>query len=100
LLVIDSGYSLTCWWQAATESPVALGTSPIEDTAYIPGLDLNKKRSLKPGQSYDAIGGRHPNKTVNIGFADGHADLKPASDLLVEKIEDGRYTNTLLWQDQ
>jgi prepilin-type N-terminal cleavage/methylation domain-containing protein/prepilin-type processing-associated H-X9-DG protein len=100
LLIVDSGYSLTCWWQAATESPAALGASTIDDTAYIPGLDLNKKRSLKPGQSYDAIGGRHPNKTVNVGFADGHAASEPASDLLVEKTKDGEYTNILLWQDQ
>jgi prepilin-type processing-associated H-X9-DG protein len=55
---------------------------------------------LWPGQTWDAIGGRHPNKTVNIGFADGHAELKPACDLLVERGEDEEYSNMVLWHGQ
>jgi prepilin-type N-terminal cleavage/methylation domain-containing protein/prepilin-type processing-associated H-X9-DG protein len=100
LLIVDSGYSLICWWNATADPPVTLAGKCIEDTAYIPGLEINKNKVLWPGQSLDAIGGRHPNKTVNIGFADGHAGLKPASDLLVEKEKDGCYTNTVLWQGQ
>jgi len=100
LLIVDGGYSLICWWQAAAEPPVALGDSYIEDTSYIPGLAVNKDRILWPGQSGDAIGGRHVNKSVNVGFADGHAELKPASELLVEKEKDGAYTNMVLWQGQ
>jgi prepilin-type N-terminal cleavage/methylation domain-containing protein/prepilin-type processing-associated H-X9-DG protein len=100
LLIGDSGYSLICWWNATANPPAPFDPNCIEDTAYVPGLKINKDKVLWPGQSVDAIGGRHPNKTVNVGFADGHADSKPARDLLVEKIEDGRYTNTLLWQGQ
>jgi len=99
LLVVDSGYALISWWQATAEPPAPLDDSDIENTAYVPGLGINQDRSLRPGQTSDAVGGRHPNKTVNIGFADGHADGRQAGDLLVEKTEEG-YTNTLLWQIQ
>jgi len=98
LLVVDSGYGLTCWWLATAEPPSALGKAGMEDTAYIPGLKINTSITVRPGQTADAIGGRHPNKTVNIGFADGHADLQPAGGLLVEKVKDDQYTNTRLWQ--
>ncbi len=100
LLLVDAGYTLISWWQAAAEPPVALEDLYIADTSYVPGLEINKRRSLWPGQTSDAIGGRHPNKTVNVGFADGHAELKPARDLLVEKGSDGQYNNMTLWQNQ
>ncbi len=100
LLLVDSGYSLISWWQATAEPPAPFDDSHIEDTAYIPGLEINKGRSLWPGQTGDAVGGRHPNKTVNIGFADGHADGKQAGELLVEKTASGDYTNALLWHVQ
>ncbi len=100
LLLVDSGYTVISWWQATLEPPVPLDASYVEDTAYIPGLAINKERTLWTGQSCDAIGGRHPNKTVNVGFADGHAELKKAAELLVEKTESGDYTNTVLWQGQ
>ncbi|MCL5282690.1 MAG: prepilin-type N-terminal cleavage/methylation domain-containing protein [Planctomycetes bacterium] len=100
LLLVDAGYGLICWWHAAAEPPVALEDLYIADTSYVPGLEINKDRNLWPGQTWDAIGGRHPNKTVNIGFADGHAELKPARDLLVEKGKDRGYNNMVLWQGQ
>ena len=100
LLIADSGYSLLCWWNATADPPCSLDPSYIEDTSYVPGLEINKNKGLKTGQAADAIGGRHPNQMVNIGFADGHADPQPAGDLLVEKTEDGRYTNTRLWLGQ
>ena len=98
LLIVDSGYSLIAWLHATADPPVPLGSVPIEDTAYVPGLAINKSRDLRPGQSVDAKDGRHPNRTVNVGFADGHADTRPAADLLVEKTKDGGYTNMVLWQ--
>jgi prepilin-type processing-associated H-X9-DG protein len=100
LLIVDSGYSLICWWNATADPPVKFNSNYIEDVSYVPGLEINKDKALWAGQTTDAIGGRHPNKTVNVGFADGHADPKPASDLLVEKIEDSQYTNTHLWLGQ
>ena len=100
LLVSDSGYSLICWWNTTADPPYSLDPGYIEDTSYIPGLEINKNKILKTGQTSDALGGRHPNKTVNVGFVDGHADLHQASELLVEKTKDGAYTNTRLWLGQ
>ena len=87
LLIVDSGYSIINWWHAADIAFGSLGNTRIEDTAYIPGLKINKERNLWPGQEQDAIYGRHTNKTVNVGFADGHVKCIKADDLLVEKIE-------------
>jgi prepilin-type processing-associated H-X9-DG protein len=97
LFIVDSGYSLISWWHAADEPPVVLGKAVIEDTAYIPGLWINKKRDLLPGQERDAIYGRHPNKTVNVGFADGHVSRTKADDLLVEKMGDDYKNKKPLW---
>jgi prepilin-type processing-associated H-X9-DG protein/prepilin-type N-terminal cleavage/methylation domain-containing protein len=91
LLVLDSGYAIICWWHAADVSPVPLGNARIEDTAYVPGLKINKDRLLWPGdaQSFDALQGRHPGKTVNIGYMDGHVAKSKADELLVENTPDG-----------
>jgi len=98
LLVVDCGYSMITWWHAADRPPYDFGDM-IEDTAYIPGLKINKTRNLWPGQENDAINGRHPNKTVNVGFADGHVSRKKADDLLVEKTGSDGYKNLHpLWQ--
>ena len=97
LLIVDSGYSMTNWWHATDEPPISLGSTIIEDTAYIPGLSINDKRSLWPGQERDAIEGRHPNKTVNVGFADGHISRTKADDLFVEKSGDDYKNLRPLW---
>jgi prepilin-type processing-associated H-X9-DG protein len=97
LLIVDSGYSIISWWHAADEPPVVLSKAVIEDTAYIPGLRINKKRDLWPDQKKDAIDGRHPNKTVNVGFADGHVSRTKADDLFVEKTGGGYKNKSPLW---
>jgi prepilin-type N-terminal cleavage/methylation domain-containing protein/prepilin-type processing-associated H-X9-DG protein len=98
LLVMDSGYALICWWHATANPPVTLKSSAA-DTSYVPGLDINKTRVLQPGQILDAINGRHPGKTINAGFADGHVERKKAQDLLVEETDEDTYTNrTPLWE--
>jgi prepilin-type N-terminal cleavage/methylation domain-containing protein/prepilin-type processing-associated H-X9-DG protein len=95
-LLMDSGYSLICWWHATEDPPMTLGRS-IQDTAYVPGLDINKNRELWPGQKRDAISGRHPNKTVNIGLVDGHVARRKADDLLVEKAGEDDYDYRPRW---
>ena len=96
LLLIDAGYSMINWWHATDSPPTLLGNT-IEDTAYIPGLWINKDRALWLGQEEDAIYGRHPNKTVNVGFADGHTSREKADDLFVRKTND-EYKNLYpLW---
>ena len=93
LLIIDSGYSVISWWHATDIPPEPFEGSKGEDTGYVPGLPINKdKNNLMLDQKEDAEDGRHSNKTVNVGFADGHIDRKKADDLFVEK-EGDTYTN-------
>lgn len=97
LLIVDSGYSMINWRHVADILPVTF-SSIIEDTAYIPGMKINSERTnLWPGQKNDAINGRHPNKTVNVGFADGSVCSSKADELLVEKIGDGYKNRSPLW---
>lgn len=96
LLVMDSGYTLICWWHAAKDPPVTFGDS-IQDTAYVPGLEINRQKTLWPGQAQDAKDGRHPNQTVNIAFADNHIERRKARDLLVEKTDEGSSNYSPLW---
>jgi prepilin-type N-terminal cleavage/methylation domain-containing protein/prepilin-type processing-associated H-X9-DG protein len=97
LLIVDSGYSMINWWHV-TETPPAALDSAIEDTAYIPGLKINKVRTnLWPGQQADAVNGRHRNKTVNAGFADGNVSCIKADELLVEQTGDTYKNRSPLW---
>lgn len=97
LLIVDSGYAIISWWHATDIPPVTLDNTVIEDTAYIPGLWINKEKDLWPDQEQDAIQGRHPNKTVNVGFADGHVSRGKANDLFVEKISNEYKNCSPLW---
>ena len=96
LLIVDSGYSMITWWNVTDVPPVSLGNT-IEDTAYVPGLEINKNKNLWPGQEWDAINGRHPNKTVNVGFADGHVSRTKADELFVAKTDAGYKNRFPLW---
>ena len=98
LLIVDSGYAILSWWHAADFPPATLGSAQIEDTAYVPGLSINRQRQLWSWQEIDAFYGRHPQMTVNVGFADGHVSRTKAEDLLVKKTSDGHYENRFpLW---
>jgi prepilin-type N-terminal cleavage/methylation domain-containing protein/prepilin-type processing-associated H-X9-DG protein len=99
LLLADSGYALICWWHATAEPPVELPILPcLQNTAYVPGLSINRSKPLLPGQATDAVNGRHPGKTVNIGFVDGHMDRQPAEALLVEKTGEDEWDFSPIWQ--
>ncbi|MEN6424164.1 MAG: prepilin-type N-terminal cleavage/methylation domain-containing protein [Phycisphaerales bacterium] len=102
LLLADSGYGLISWWHATSEPPLrlpppAFAPGGLQHGAYVPGMGINAGRILLPGQRDDAIGGRHPNRTVNVGFADGSAALKMADTLLVRKSQDC-WDNSPLWE--
>jgi prepilin-type processing-associated H-X9-DG protein len=98
LLIVDSGYTIISWRHAADSFTATLGNTDIEDTSYVPGLSINRQRLLRPGQEIDAVYGRHPQMTVNVGFADGHVARMKAEDVLVKKTPDGRYENrSPLW---
>lgn len=92
LMIVDSGYAVISWYHAIANPPSPLGKKWGCETAYVPGLGINHGRDLLLGQKEDALDGRHPKKTVNVGYADGHVDRKKAEALLVTKTEES-YTN-------
>jgi prepilin-type N-terminal cleavage/methylation domain-containing protein/prepilin-type processing-associated H-X9-DG protein len=95
LLIVDSGYALITWRHVSDKDIESLGS---EDTAYIPGLKINIDRIDKlTGQEDDALKGRHPGKTVNVGFLDGHVETKKADDLLIQKTETDYKNRRPLW---
>ena len=96
LLIMDCGYSMITWWHVTQEPPVPFGDT-IEDAAYVPGMGINREKKLWQGQEGDAIEGRHPNRNVNVGLADGHISKVPADSLMVEKVTDGYRNVNLLW---
>ena len=103
LLIVDSGYSIINWTHATDTLPVTTPpftlSSMMEDTAYIPGMKINEeKTNLWPGQITDATVGRHPGKTVNVGFADGHLSRENADTLFVEKTADDYRNRSPLWR--
>lgn len=83
-LLSDSGYSLLSWLAAAdTDEPVFENAKRV-DSFYIPGLTLNQTRS-ELHDNPDAIKGRHPHRTLNIGFVDGHNETRPAESLMIKQ---------------
>ena len=97
LLIADSGYALISWCGATNGSVVPFENPRRVGTFYVPGLSINTARTFCPGHEQDAIEGRHPNKTVNVGFADGHISCVKADDLFVEKTGDGYSNRSPLW---
>lgn len=82
-LITDSGYSVISWFAAVDgKSPVFENYNRI-DAFYIPGLKSNQNRSELADQP-DAIKGRHPHQTLNIGFADGHTEVRDAESLAID----------------
>ena len=100
LLIADSGYGLTSW-RGITNASVRYFENPArEGSFYVPGTQINKERFISLDQQADAIDGRHLNRTVNVGFVDGHVSRVKADDLFVEEI-DGEYSNRYpLWQPE
>ncbi|MHC4623466.1 MAG: type II secretion system protein [Planctomycetota bacterium] len=97
LLVADSGYTLISW-QAATDTVAQPFENPDRVSSfYVPGLSINRERTFLRGCKQDAIDGRHPHKTLNVGFADGHVDRVKADDLLVEEINGSYVNRSPLW---
>jgi len=101
LLLADSGYALLAWVHTLPDSHARAPKSSYEafNMAYIPGASVNAHKSLYPEQKPDAIDGRHPGRTVNCLFVDGHTEKRKADDLAVEPLDHGQVENlTPLWK--
>lgn len=100
-LFFDSGYAWTTWHCASGGPITKFPNAQRLGSFYVPGLFVNAGRSLSPDQTEDALGGRHPQQSVNIGFADGHLERKPADLLFVQQDETGGpgYCS-LIWSSQ
>ncbi len=101
LLITDSGYSLISW-RAATNASVQLFENIRREGAfYVPGMEINRERilnrTISPNCERDAIKGRHPNRTVNVAFADGHTSRIKADDLFVQETDDNYSNRSPLW---
>jgi prepilin-type processing-associated H-X9-DG protein len=97
LLIVDSGYAIIGWWHATDRPSPFTSKTQIEDT-YVPGLSINTNKTLLTGQKFEAVYGRHQNKSINAGFSDGHVKLMRAEDLLFEKTQDGFKNKIHLWE--
>ncbi|HUW17925.1 MAG TPA: type II secretion system protein [Sedimentisphaerales bacterium] len=97
LLISDSGYSLISWRAATSEDLPPIDHPNRQGSFYLPGLGVNKGRTLTAGSEQDAVDGRHPNRSVNAVFADGHQDTPRADVFLVEKTGDNYVNRCPLW---
>ena len=100
LLLSDCGYASVIWWHVTDSPPSPLSDNREDRAGYIPGLWINGLRplELESGHRQDAIGGRHRNKTVNVGFVDGHIEHVNANDLYVERVGSNYKNRSPLWR--
>ena len=96
LLLSDSGYSLLSWLAAADPNEPVFENAARVDSFYIPGLSLNQTRP-ELQDNPDAIRGRHPHRTLNIGFVDGHNELRSAESLAIKQTVAGQGHLPSLW---
>lgn len=97
MLLGDSGYALLGWYHATQDSPNKLQDRPGFDTSYVPGLSINRDRLLLSAQNEDALRGRHPNKTINVGYVDGHVANISAEETRVDKEGDSYRNVSPFW---
>lgn len=94
LLLTDSGYSLASWKAATNAVSPRFDNPNREEYFYIPGMSIN----TSSGSSMETLQGRHPNKTVNVTYTDGHVERIKADELTVENTG-GQYRNiSPLWK--
>jgi prepilin-type N-terminal cleavage/methylation domain-containing protein/prepilin-type processing-associated H-X9-DG protein len=95
MIFCDSSYTYTAWPYAASPPLDRTFTNYIYTRIYVPGLSINSDpdRPIFSGQEYDAKYGRHPEKTINLGFIDGHTECVKAESLMIKQNSSGGYTD-------
>lgn len=97
MLVCDSGYALVSWMAAIDTVADPYENPNRVNFFYVPGLELNRTR-IELLDNADALKGRHPNQTLNLIFADGHNDVRPAQSLTVTVAESSDSPLPTVWQ--
>lgn len=91
ILVMDAGYSLISWKATIADPSFTLEIPKRNPWFYVPGLtSVNEQKTIDSEKIDDALTGRHPGKTVNIGFCDGHVSPLDAESLAVERLPDAQ----------
>lgn len=87
VLVMDAGYSLISWKAATGDPSISFENSNRNPWFYVPGLtSVNERKTIDSAKVEDALAGRHPDKTINAGFCDGHVDSLDSESLAVEQL--------------
>ncbi len=98
LLLVDSGYSWIAWFHTIHPNSTMTNDKTI-DQIYLPGASVNWDKTVWQTHEEDARQGRHPGKTVNCLFTDGHTENSKAEKLLVRPLNHGQFGNrTPLWK--
>jgi prepilin-type N-terminal cleavage/methylation domain-containing protein len=97
LLVADSGYSLLSWKAATLNPAYTFECSKRKDAYYVPGLSINSQKSICADLETDALKGRHPNLTINIGMADGSIKKISPETLLITTDTSSDSPAYLIW---
>jgi prepilin-type processing-associated H-X9-DG protein len=97
LLLVDSGYALISWRGAAETIAQRFENAARDEAFYVPGLSINCNRTFSSMFHDDAVAGRHPGRTVNSAYADGHVDTAQAEKLLVEQVGASWVNRSPLW---
>ncbi len=97
MLVMDSGYALISWYAACASKTTVYPNMRRTGSFYVPGLSLNKGRTIAESQYTDARFGRHGTGIVNAAFADGHVDQQKSDALQVFERGDAITGATQFW---
>jgi len=95
ILVMDAGYSLISWKATLSDPSYGFENPQRNPWFYVPGLtSVNQRKAIAAQNKDDALLGRHPGTTVNIGFCDGHASALDAPSLAVEPLPETQTQST------